>query len=177
MSDEAIRQQVAEDFEWALSVATEAWNKSKHITEYDMGTIQKAAYTVLSHLQTLRREERLHVTLPSAPSAPANTGGGQSSKPAPRPETRSAAPSIPSACPQCGGELWDNRENKKNPKAPDWKCKDKTCIDAKGFVTAGWLEKPNAKGAKGNAHPVAAGGYDQRPGPLVNEDADDSLPF
>jgi hypothetical protein len=167
MSDEAIRQQVAEDFEWALSVATEAWNKSKHITEYDMGTIQKAAYTVLSHLQTLRREERLHVTLPTIPNAARSA----------QPKAQPAAPSIPSACPQCGGELWDNRENKKNPKAPDWKCKDKTCIDAKGFVTAGWLEKPNAKGAKGNAHPVATGGYDQKPGPLVNDDADNDLPF
>ncbi len=31
------------------------------------------------------------------------------------------------ACPTCGGRMWDNREGKKNPKAPDFKCRDKQC--------------------------------------------------
>ena len=31
------------------------------------------------------------------------------------------------ACPKCGGEMWDNRANKKNPKAPDFKCKAAGC--------------------------------------------------
>lgn len=31
------------------------------------------------------------------------------------------------SCPKCGGEMWDNRERKLNPKAPDFKCKDKNC--------------------------------------------------
>ncbi len=30
-------------------------------------------------------------------------------------------------CPVCHGPLWDNREKKRNPKAPDFKCKDKGC--------------------------------------------------
>lgn len=30
-------------------------------------------------------------------------------------------------CPECGGQMWDNRDKKTNPKAPDFKCKDKTC--------------------------------------------------
>lgn len=30
-------------------------------------------------------------------------------------------------CPVCGGPQWDNRQNKKNPKGPDFTCKDKTC--------------------------------------------------
>jgi hypothetical protein len=30
-------------------------------------------------------------------------------------------------CPECGGQMWDNRERKTNPKAPDFKCKDKNC--------------------------------------------------
>ena len=33
-------------------------------------------------------------------------------------------------CPKCGGEMWDNRVNKKNPKGPDYKCKDKGCNEA-----------------------------------------------
>jgi hypothetical protein len=30
-------------------------------------------------------------------------------------------------CPKCAGPCWDNRTSKKNPKSPDWKCKDKNC--------------------------------------------------
>ena len=30
-------------------------------------------------------------------------------------------------CPVCEGPMWDNREGKKNPRAPDYKCKDKSC--------------------------------------------------
>lgn len=50
---------------------------------------------------------------------------------------------IPEVCPKCGGPVWDNRENKKNPKGPDWTCKDKECKTG-NFVTAGWAEKTNA---------------------------------
>lgn len=31
------------------------------------------------------------------------------------------------ACPKCGGRMWDNRENKRNPRAPDFKCRDRSC--------------------------------------------------
>lgn len=31
------------------------------------------------------------------------------------------------ACPKCGGRMWDNRESKRNPKQPDFKCRDKSC--------------------------------------------------
>lgn len=44
-------------------------------------------------------------------------------------------------CPQCGGEMWDNTVNKKNPKGPDYKCKDKACAHAI------WLDKKTAKGS------------------------------
>ena len=30
-------------------------------------------------------------------------------------------------CPKCSGEMWDNRESKRNPRAPDFKCRDKAC--------------------------------------------------
>jgi hypothetical protein len=30
-------------------------------------------------------------------------------------------------CPKCKGKMWDNREKKTNPKAPDFKCRDKNC--------------------------------------------------
>ena len=31
------------------------------------------------------------------------------------------------ACPKCGGRMWDNRATKRNPKAPDFKCRDRLC--------------------------------------------------
>ena len=31
------------------------------------------------------------------------------------------------ACPKCSGAMWDNRLTKKNPKQPDYKCRDKAC--------------------------------------------------
>ena len=34
---------------------------------------------------------------------------------------------LRNACPTCGGDMWDNREGKRNPKAPDYKCCDKNC--------------------------------------------------
>ena len=46
---------------------------------------------------------------------------------------------LPKDCTTCHGPIWDNRVGKKNPKAPDWKCKSASCLDAKGYVTAGWL--------------------------------------
>jgi len=31
------------------------------------------------------------------------------------------------SCPKCGGRTWDNRLTKRNPKAPDYKCRDRSC--------------------------------------------------
>ena len=31
------------------------------------------------------------------------------------------------ACPKCGGAMWDNRATKRNPKAPDYKCRARAC--------------------------------------------------
>src|ERR687889_6419 len=31
------------------------------------------------------------------------------------------------SCPKCGGRTWDNRLTKRNPKAPDFKCRDRSC--------------------------------------------------
>ena len=41
----------------------------------------------------------------------------------------------------CGSEMWDNRLKKKNPKAPDLKCKDVGCtIGKNGTPNAVWLQ-------------------------------------
>lgn len=45
----------------------------------------------------------------------------QNRAPVPRPAE------IPTGCPKCGSEMWDNRFDKKNPKGPDFKCKNRGC--------------------------------------------------
>ena len=62
-------------------------------------------------------------------------------------------------CPQCGGEMWDNTAPgaKKNPKGPDYKCKDKDCAHAV------WLPKgtkPAAKAATPAVKPAPTGAID-----------------
>ena len=42
---------------------------------------------------------------------------------------------VEPGCPECGGKMWNNTLTKRNPKAPDWKCRDKGC---KGVI---WPEK------------------------------------
>ena len=36
-------------------------------------------------------------------------------------------PSEEPSCPKCGGRMWDNRLSKRNPKAPDYKCRNRSC--------------------------------------------------
>ncbi len=62
-------------------------------------------------------------------------------------EQETATPS----CPKCGGEMWDNRENKRNPRAPDFKCKDKNC---EGVI---WPPRDGKAAAAPAAAPANAG--------------------
>lgn len=43
------------------------------------------------------------------------------------PTANEATLAGPPACPTCGGKMWDNRAMKRNPKAPDFKCRDRGC--------------------------------------------------
>ena len=46
----------------------------------------------------------------------------------PAPGNRSATRALDEeACPKCGGRMWDNRLTKRNPRAPDFKCRDRSC--------------------------------------------------
>lgn len=51
-------------------------------------------------------------------------------------------------CPVCNSEMWDNREGKRNPQAPDFKCKDKQCPGdgGKNKPYAIWLPETPEKG-------------------------------
>lgn len=34
---------------------------------------------------------------------------------------------APDQCPECGSDMWDNRLTKRNPRSPDYVCKDRSC--------------------------------------------------
>ena len=51
---------------------------------------------------------------------PANA---QTDSPAPRP----LLALDEELCPKCGGRMWDNRLTKRNPRAPDFKCRNRSC--------------------------------------------------
>jgi hypothetical protein len=154
------------DYKHALAIARDAWK--------DIGwevsdiALQAATATVMLHHKELQQRASHRTAAPST-AAPAAVK---------RDETRGASQAsgaVPPRCPKCGGPVWDNRDNKKNPKAPDWKCRDKKCVDDKGFVTGGWIDKPKPNGARGSAHARPTEGYDEMPGGLREEE--DSLPF
>lgn len=67
-------------------------------------------------------------------------------------------------CPKCGGRMWDNRAGKRNPKAPDYKCRDRSCD---GVV---WPKK----GSKPAPTPKAEDDDEDSP---RRRQPDDSLPF
>jgi hypothetical protein len=72
-------------------------------------------------------------------------------------------PGVPKACPECGGELWDNRAKKASgafaANAPDFRCKDKGCDKPI------WLD--GKKGSKGKNGPKGEHNFG---GPLPGED-------
>ena len=49
-------------------------------------------------------------------------------------------------CPKCAGQMWDNRASKRNPKAPDYKCKTDGCD--------GIIWPPREAGAVSTAKPA-----------------------
>lgn len=59
------------------------------------------------------------------------------------------------ACPKCGGRMWDNRPSKKNPKAPDFKCRDRSCDGVVWPPKHGGAPRAAASSAR---QPVSMGG-------------------
>jgi len=81
-------------------------------------------------------------------------------------------------CPKCAGEMWDNRASKRNPKAPDFKCRDRGCD---GVV---WPQRDGAVrgGAPALAHAGAgssgrAGAGGSRGARDARDLEDDNVPF
>ena len=53
-------------------------------------------------------------------------------------------------CPVCGGRMWDNQATKRNPRAPDFKCRDRSCD------VVVWPPKPGATAPQDNGMRPAA---------------------
>jgi hypothetical protein len=78
----------------------------------------------------------------------------------------SEEPSVPVAtgplasdepsCPKCGGRMWDNRLTKRNPKAPDYKCRDRSCDGVIWPPKAGKAEKGDKVEKVEKAEPLKA---------------------
>ncbi|MDB4886449.1 MAG: Rad52/22 double-strand break repair protein [Gemmatimonadetes bacterium] len=62
------------------------------------------------------------------------------------------------SCPKCGGRTWDNRLTKKNPKAPDYKCRDRSCD---GVIWPPKGDKVEKAERPDRAEPVMASIHDQ----------------
>ncbi|HVX39866.1 MAG TPA: Rad52/Rad22 family DNA repair protein [Gemmatimonadaceae bacterium] len=69
-----------------------------------------------------RRQHRQHRTAEPRPDDALH----ESPEPAAAAATGPLASDEPS-CPKCGGRMWDNRISKRNPKAPDFKCRSRSC--------------------------------------------------
>ena len=41
--------------------------------------------------------------------------------------TPASPPPADPSCPVCKGRMWDNRKDKTNPRAPDFKCRTASC--------------------------------------------------
>lgn len=73
-------------------------------------------------------------------------------------------------CPKCGGRMWDNRKDKKNPKAPDFKCRDRSCDGA--------VWPPKLGAAKAPVRGNAMDPEDVPPAPPMDVyEAEGGLPF
>lgn len=76
-------------------------------------------------------------------------------------------------CGTCGSEMHDNRNDKPNDKAPDFRCKDKDCLDDKGYRTAYFVAPFKRGGAKkgpqGNRGNQGNGNQANRQAPPADE--------
>ena len=70
------------------------------------------------------------------------------------------------SCPKCGGRMWDNRLSKRNPKAPDYKCRNRSCD---GVI---WPPKPASAAANGRSSGTEKKKTGNDIGPLGEIDAE-----
>jgi hypothetical protein len=77
-----------------------------------------------------------------------------------------AVPESEPRCPKCDGAMWNNIATKRNPKAPDFKCKDRSCD---GVV---WPPRENGQVRQQPAQAASAA----KPAPAAPPPGDDDFP-
>jgi hypothetical protein len=80
------------------------------------------------------------------------------------------------SCPKCSGRMWDNRATKRNPKAPDFKCRDRSCD---GVI---WPPRGAAANGAANRAPTSAAANDAEESELALDSSPlgggmDDIPF
>jgi hypothetical protein len=95
------------------------------------------------------------------------------------------------ACPVCGGKMWDDRTSKRNPRAPDFKCRNKPKVmGGAGCQGVIWPPRdgevraptgtPVSTGSRAPARPAPTAPKYDAPPPSDNDYPgydDDDLPF
>ena len=76
------------------------------------------------------------------------------------------------SCPKCGSRMWDNRLSKRNPKAPDFKCRNRSCDGVIWPPKAGQRASSNGRDPLGES---SAGPLVPEPEPAVAEP--EQIPF
>ena len=100
----------------------------------------------------------------------AETSGPHADAPDAPAQPLAAAPS----CPTCGGRMWDNRLTKRNPKAPDFKCRDRRCD---GVLWPGEHNVARPVVERGNAANRDAGAGEQAPETRAGNGAGSATPL
>ena len=80
----------------------------------------------VAYARKLARAAKGESTVRSDVEVPVERAAVERPVAAANPELAAILPDIP-ACPKCGNKMWDNRLSKRNPKAPDYKCRDRSC--------------------------------------------------
>jgi hypothetical protein len=102
------------------------------------------------------------------------------------PREAGAAPAAPAgtaedpACPVCGGKMWDDRASKRNPRAPDFKCRNKPKVIG-GPGCPGVIWPPRDGERRPTPTPAARPAAPSRaaappPPPVTREFSDDEMP-
>jgi hypothetical protein len=150
--ERALWASAQEDYTNALKIAVSAWKGLNGAAVPEDAVLQSTAATILIHVTKLREQNTRANAQPPVAKA---EGAPQQA--------------VPTVCPKCNkSPMWDNRKDKKNPKGPDFKCKDKDC----GHPI--WLDRKPRKDFAEAA--VAAAQRDVNESPFAEEGSDD-LPF
>src|SRR5690349_9153912 len=84
------------------------------------------------------------------------------------------------ACPVCGGKMWDDRQSKRNPRAPDFKCRNKPKVmGGPGCQGVIWPPRDGEARRPAAAAPAARGAaprYDPPPMPAAPPPSDENFP-